>query len=105
MKKIFTSILCFILAAAFCINSMAAVNFGDVNGDKKINSSDALQVLRHSVGSVSLKGDYLKAADVSGDGKVNSSDALLILNYSVGKISRFPAEDDGEPDIGHDIFG
>ena len=105
MKKLFTLVLCVMIAAAFCINSLAAVKFGDVNGDKKINSSDALQVLQHSVGLVSLKGDYLKAADVSGDGKVNSSDALLILNYSVGIISRFPAEDDGEPDIGHDIFG
>ncbi|MBQ7595086.1 MAG: dockerin type I repeat-containing protein [Clostridia bacterium] len=105
MKKLFSAIAAVMLAASFCINTMAAVNYGDVNGDKKINSSDALMVLMHSTGASLLKGDYKTAADVSGDGKINSTDALLILNYSVGYIKVFPAQDNGNPGIEHDIFG
>ncbi len=105
MKKFVSAITALLLAALFCINAFAAFNYGDVNGDKKINSSDALIVLMHSTGVSSLKGDFKKAADVSGDGTINSTDALLILNYSVGYIKVFPAEDNGNPDIEHDIFG
>ncbi len=105
MKKFVSTITALLIAAGFCINTFAAFNYGDVNGDKKINSSDALMVLMHSTEKSLLKGDYKKAADVSGDGKINSSDALLILNYSVGYIKIFPAEDSGNPDIEHDIFG
>ena len=105
MKKMFTAIIAVLIAASLSINSFAAFTYGDVSGDKKINSSDALMVLMHSTGVSVLKGDPLKAADVSGDGKINSSDALLILNYSVGYIKVFPADDNGTPGIEHDIFG
>lgn len=104
MKKLFSSIIAVVIAASFLINSMAAFKYGDVTGDGKINSSDALSVLKHSTGLSTLQGDYKKAADVSGDGKINSSDALLILNYSVGYIKIFPVEDNGGSDIEHDIF-
>ena len=58
---------------------------GDVNGDKVVNSADALQVLRHVVGSTLLTGDKLAAADVNKDKVVNSLDALEILKIAVGK--------------------
>lgn len=58
---------------------------GDTTKDSKINSSDALAVLRHAVGTASLSGDSLKAADWNGDGKVNSTDALAILSYSTSR--------------------
>lgn len=59
---------------------------GDLNGDDKINSSDALLVLQHSVGKITLDDTQKSCADVNKDGKINSSDALMILQYSVGKI-------------------
>lgn len=56
---------------------------GDVNGDKVVNSADALCVLRHVVGSATLTGDKLTAADVNADRTVNSLDALEILRIAV----------------------
>lgn len=52
---------------------------GDVNSDKKVNSQDALMVLQHSVGIITLSSEQKKAADMNSDKKINSSDALLIL--------------------------
>ena len=62
---------------------------GDVDQDGKINASDALYVLQHSVDKITLTGDQFSAGDVVKDGKLNSSDALKILQYSVGSISKF----------------
>lgn len=59
---------------------------GDVNGDGKYNSTDALAVLQDSVGQAFLCGAYFAAADADRNGAVNSSDALRILQYSVEMI-------------------
>lgn len=61
---------------------------GDVNSDGKINSTDALLCLQHSVGKIKLEGDTFTVADVDKNGFVNSSDALKILQFSVGKIDK-----------------
>lgn len=60
------------------------VKKGDANGDGKINSNDALEVLKQSVNMITKKGCYLESMDANKDGKVNSADALLILKNSVG---------------------
>ena len=58
---------------------------GDNNGDGKINSTDALAVLKHSVQSAVMEdSSKLNASDLDRDGKINSSDALAILQISVG---------------------
>lgn len=57
---------------------------GDVNADTKINSLDALLVLQHSVGSVTLTAAQISVADMNNDTKINSLDALAILQKSVG---------------------
>ena len=74
------------LRAPFTLNFLAknAYLYGDVNGDIKINSIDALAVLQHSVGSITLKDKYLVQADVTKDEKINSLDALKILQFVVG---------------------
>lgn len=64
-------------------------NLGDVNLDGKINSSDALLVLQHSVQKITLTGEDFVNADVDKNNSINSTDALEILKYSVGKISEF----------------
>ncbi|MBR6407332.1 MAG: hypothetical protein IKS19_01885 [Clostridia bacterium] len=64
---------------------------GDINGDKKVNTEDALIALKAAVGIVSLDAAQKAVADVNGDGAVNTEDALLILKYSVGIIRKFPA--------------
>ena len=63
-----------------------AVVKGDVNEDGKINSADALMVLKASVGLIEISKEI---ADVNNNGNINSEDALLILKYSVGLITGF----------------
>lgn len=69
--------------------STSSSDLGDVNLDKKINSTDALWVLESSVQKRTLTNAQKKNADVNADGKINSTDALLILRYAVGAISSF----------------
>lgn len=63
------------------------VKTGDVNGDGKVNTIDALLIQRHVVKLSTLSGNYLAAADINGDGSVNTVDALLIQRYVV-KLSQ-----------------
>ena len=62
--------------------------YPDVNGDKLINSADALIVLRHTVGLTSEinTDEKFMNADTNGDNKVNSMDALTILRIAVGLV-------------------
>lgn len=82
MKKFIAVLSAVSLAAAMTVGASAAT-LGDVNGDGAINSSDALSVLKYSVG-ITDKGFIKANADVNGDGTINSSDALKILKASVG---------------------
>ena len=59
---------------------------GDVNSDGKVNSTDALLVLQHVVGSKTIGYQYLHIADMDGDGQINSFDALQILRKSVALV-------------------
>ena len=59
-------------------------NIGDLDGDNKITSVDALYVLRASVGIEIFNANQNKLADVDGSGKVDSADSLYILRWSVG---------------------
>lgn len=102
MKKLLVMVLTVVLAFSAAASVFAAgLDYGDVNGDGQINSSDALMVLRSSVGVVELSKNEKLAADVDANGAINSTDALLILKYSVGSIDVFPAEESGDPDVDH----
>lgn len=69
----------------------AAFVFGNLNEDQKVDASDALMVLQHSVKLLTLPEESLALADVNADGEINASDALMILQKSVGLIEEFPA--------------
>ncbi len=56
---------------------------GDVNGDGKVNSSDARLVLQYTVELISLTEEQLARANMNGDSLVNSSDARMILQATV----------------------
>lgn len=81
MKRLFSFLLAVCLTFGICITAQAK-SLGDVNGDGKVNSTDALLVLQFSINKIS-KIDK-DAADLNLDGKVNSTDALMILQISVG---------------------
>ena len=87
MKKHVLAIISFVVifSVVFCnvFVTQASTPVGDVNGDGKVNSSDALAVLRYSVGlSTGIKD--MKPGDIDHNGKINSNDALIILRISVG---------------------
>jgi hypothetical protein len=57
---------------------------GDVNGDGKIDSVDALIVNQYYVGLTTL--EYPIVADVNDDGSIDVVDALMIAQYSSGLL-------------------
>ena len=62
------------------------VLMGDVNDDGAVNVTDALLVLRYSMGLISSL-PVLAAADVNNSGSVDMTDALLVLRASMGIIT------------------
>lgn len=64
---------------------------GDVDGNGKVDSTDARLVLQYAVKKIPGGALDLDVADVDGSGKVDSTDARLILQYAVKKINKFPA--------------
>ena len=66
-----------------------AYTLGDVNGDREINSTDALLTLQGAVKKTILTDLQKLAANVNRDAEINSTDALMILQYAVKKISGF----------------
>ncbi|HRY33815.1 MAG TPA: heparinase II/III family protein [Bacteroidales bacterium] len=56
-----------------------------------INSTDALQILRHFVRLSTLEGLYALAADVDHNQYINSLDALYVQKYFTGQLQSFPA--------------
>lgn len=64
--------------------------WGNLNGDSKVDASDALMVLQHSVKLIVLDEQQLLAADVNRDDKIDATDALNILQFSVKLIDQLP---------------
>ncbi len=73
-------------------NSASVITYGDVDGNGKASSADALEILKAVVGNVTLTDEQTILADVDGDEKISSVDALYILKKVVGKIDKFPVE-------------
>ncbi len=67
--------------------STCVLKVGDVDSDSKISSTDALVVLKASVGSTKLSDAQKTVADLDGNSKVNSADALIILKIVVGNYN------------------
>ena len=62
-------------------------NLGDVNKDGKINSLDAVEILKYVAKKKTLTEEQLTLADTTRDNKVNSLDAVRILKYVAKKIT------------------
>ena len=63
-----------------------------MNGDGVINSTDAIEVLKHDAKIITLSGSLFDIANVDGDETVNSKDAVLILKYDAKLIDEFPVK-------------
>ncbi|MDO4489061.1 MAG: dockerin type I repeat-containing protein [Eubacteriales bacterium] len=70
----------------------ANVNYGDINGDGVISSTDAAMIYRYSNGKFTFTDEQKAAADVNGDGVISSTDAALVYRKSNGKLAKFPVE-------------
>jgi hypothetical protein len=57
---------------------------GDVNSDGKINSGDALLILRIAVGNITPTAEQLKLGDIDSNNSINSLDALIVLQIVTG---------------------
>lgn len=77
MKKISVLLLAvFVLTTAvFCV--FADTTRGDMNGDGKVDSDDAVYLLYHTFWENEYK--LTQSGDVNGDGKVDASDAIHLL--------------------------
>ena len=69
------------------VASYEIVIYGDVSGDGKINTLDAIRLNRYTIGLVTLNGVYLEAADASRDSRVNTLDSIFINRYSIGLVT------------------
>lgn len=72
---------------------------GDVNGDSKANSTDALIILSGDVGINISSFCPINCGDVNGDGLVNSTDALIVMSFDVGITVPFAVEQTDCPSI------
>ena len=54
---------------------------GDMNGDEKLNSVDAIYLLRYTI--MPTLYPVTQSGDVNGDGKINSADAIYLLRHTI----------------------
>lgn len=59
-----------------------SVKYGDINGNGKIDSTDAVAIKKYLAGYSDTINE--KAADVTGDGKIDVNDAIRLLKYLAG---------------------
>ena len=59
-------------------------NYGDLNGDAKINNSDLVSLSQHLVGDSILSGKAYEMADITKDGMVDVADLALMKQYLMG---------------------
>ena len=57
---------------------------GDVNFDGSVDVADALLVMRHAMGIITLTDEQLAVADLDGDGAITISDAIIIMRITMG---------------------
>jgi hypothetical protein len=68
-----------------------------MNGDKSVNSTDALIILSCDAGIDVSQFCPVNCGDANSDGLVNSTDALIILSYDAGMSVPFPVGQPGCP--------
>lgn len=75
-----------VMEARFTGSDPSQLELGDVNGSGSVDSTDALLMLRYSVGMIPASSLHLEVGDMNGDGNYNSTDALLIMRKAFGML-------------------
>ena len=99
----------FLLAIVVCISMVlcslrvgASVSeislYGDVDGNLKVDLSDARQVLEIALNIEKPDEEVLYIADVDGDNQVTLQDALWILRYALNIVTAFLVQSTNQPD-------
>lgn len=57
---------------------------GDVNGDSKVNSYDAIALVKYCFGDYHLTALQLEASDIAKDGMVNLADVVVMRKHIIG---------------------
>lgn len=57
---------------------------GDVDLDGVVTIADALLIMRHAMGLVTLQGTAAELADYDGNGEIAVADAIVALRYAIG---------------------
>ncbi len=63
---------------------------GDVNGDGKVDTTDAKLIMQYNLALIDETALNLSAADVNGDGDMDTTDAKLIMQLNLELIPEFP---------------
>lgn len=92
MRKFWYLLAATLLLSAFLLRTGSAASFpnGDINGDGKVNISDARLILLSAVGLRQVTSDERARADLNQDGRITVSDVIGALGIVVG--TRPPAE-------------
>lgn len=92
-KKIISAVMCAgILSSGIVLSTAsAAVNLGDVNEDSKVDSKDAVLVLKDYAENLAGKSTTIDktVADVNVDNSVDSKDAVWILRYYANTLTGY----------------
>lgn len=88
MKKHMTRITTVLLTLALLLAPLpvAAATLGDVDGNGRVNTTDARRTLQAAAEKITLDTAAQKVADINNDNTVNTTDARLILQFTVGNI-------------------
>lgn len=92
-KKIISAVMCAgVLSSGIVLSTAnAAANLGDVNGDNKIDSKDAVLVLKDYAENLAGKSTTIDktVADVNANNNVDSKDAVWILRYYANTLTGY----------------
>lgn len=93
IKKIIAGVMCIgAISSGFALGTAnAAVSLGDVNGDSKVDSKDAVLVLKNYAENLAGKNTTIDKtfADVNADDGVDSKDAVWILKYYANTLTGY----------------
>ncbi len=103
MKKIIAWILVVAVLCTVGIVSIFAVNYGDINCDGDIRTTDAVLLAQYlALWKVDISAEGMEAADVLHDGVVNSKDAVLLAQYlALWKVTLGPGSSNPGGDSGN----